>query len=344
MKHYLVSASAIGIAASALATVSSTLVADTYIVKDGAGASAKFYAVLDIYAKGNHLGDVMGGILGVTGHSVVFATSSAQGVTRDAASGKITGGSITSDIFVQSGGSSWLPTNTDGKAWDSFIANGNRRQGDSITNRAGVVKNLGDAANWSAASGFNQMGVANSNFINNGETSGWFTAFGNNPYLAGTPQAPVASENPWARVSLYNSYWNAAYPTLNRSDLTSKGTLVNGAASASAAAAARIDPTSTDIVAGLTGVGGTSLDFHSMIGRFAIDLTGKTYADVITMNVQFNLTGRTGTGNEAGTTFSGAVASTAQYKVSQFFAFAVPAPGAGVLLAAAGLIGRRRKA
>jgi len=42
MKNYLVAASAIGIAASAFATVSSTLVADTYIVKEGSGASAKF--------------------------------------------------------------------------------------------------------------------------------------------------------------------------------------------------------------------------------------------------------------------------------------------------------------
>jgi len=338
----LTAVTAVAFASSAFATVSSTLVADTYIVKDGAGAAAKFYAVLDIYAKGNHLGDVMGGILGASGHDVVFATSSAQGVTRDATSGKVTGGTITSDIFVQSGGSGWHPTNTDGKAWDSFIANGNRRQGDSITNRAGAVKNLGEAASWTAASGFSQMGVANSNFINNGSTSGWFTAFGNNPYLSGT--APAAFENPWARVSLYNSAWNSAYADLNRSDLLSKGQLVNGAASASAAAASRIDPTSTDIVAGKAGVGGVSLDFHSMIGRFAIDLTGKTYADVITMNVQFNMTGRNGTGNESGTTFSGTSTSTPQYKVSQFFAFAVPSPSVGAMVALAGFLRRRRRA
>jgi hypothetical protein len=85
MKNYLVAASAIGIAASAFATVSSTLVADTYIVKEGSGASAKFYSVLDIYAKGNAVGDAMGAsVLGVGTHGVVFATSSATGVTRDA--------------------------------------------------------------------------------------------------------------------------------------------------------------------------------------------------------------------------------------------------------------------
>ena len=100
MKHYLVAASAVGIAASAFATVSSTLVADRYIVKDGAGASAKFYSVLDIYVQGNHLGDIFSsvtGLNGTAGHDVVFATSQAQGVTRDATTGKVNGGTITSE-------------------------------------------------------------------------------------------------------------------------------------------------------------------------------------------------------------------------------------------------------
>ena len=122
------------LASTALATVSSTLVADTYVVRDG----ARFYAVLDVYAKGNNNGDVMSGILGVNGHQVVFATSQAQGVTRDA-DGRVTGGNVTGDIFAQGDGSSWLPTNAGGKAWDSFIANGNRIQGASVTNRFGEV-------------------------------------------------------------------------------------------------------------------------------------------------------------------------------------------------------------
>ena len=79
-----------------------------------------------------------------------------------------------------------------------------------------------------------------------------------------------------------------------------------------------------------------------MIGRFAIDVTGKSAAEVITMNAQFNMVGKNGTAAEAGTTFTGAV--TAAYKVSNFFAFAVPTPGAAALLGAAGLLGRRRKA
>ena len=324
MKNYLVAASAIGIAASAFATVSSTLVADTYIVKEGSGASAKFYSVLDIYAKGNNVGDLMGGsVLGAGTHGVVFATSSATGVTRDA-SGKVTAGAVTGDIFVQSGGSGWLPTNNDGKSWDSFIAMGNRGQGNDakVTNRAATLKDQGLAANTTGASGFSQMSVAGSNFIDSGTTGGWYSAFGGNGY-----STAGASENPFARM---DAYQNAAFTDLPKTGmLNSKGALQSGAATAGAAA-----------IGG--GAAGTSLDFHWMIGRFAIDVTGKSAAEVITMNAQFNMVGKNGSAAEAGTTFTGA--TTAAYKVSNFFAFQVPAPGAATLLGAAGLLGRRRKA
>jgi hypothetical protein len=79
-----------------------------------------------------------------------------------------------------------------------------------------------------------------------------------------------------------------------------------------------------------------------MIGRFAIDVTGKSAAERITINAQFNMVGKNGTAAETGTTFTGA--TTATYKASNFFAFQVPAPGAATLLGAAGLLGRRRKA
>jgi len=326
MKNYLVAASAIGIAASAFATVSTTLVADTYVVTDG----AKMYSVLDIYAKGNNAGDLMGGsVLGAGTHGVVFATSQATGVTRDAA-GKVTAGAVTGDIFVHSGGSGWLPTNTDGKGWDSFIAAGNRGQGTAakVTNRAATVKDQGLAANMTAASGFSQMSVANSSFIDSGTLGGWYSAFGGNGY-----STAGASENPFARLNAYNADQATLYPDLVRTGYqTSKGALQNGAATASAATIG-------------SGAAGTSLDFCWMIGRFAIDVTDKSASEVITMNAQFNMVGKNGTAAEAGTTFTGA--STASYKVSNFFAFqisAVPTPGAVTLLGAAGLLGRRRKA
>ena len=171
---------------------------------------------------------------------------------------------------------------------------------------------------------FSQMSVAGSSFIDSGTTSGWYSAFGGNGY-----STAGASENPFARVNLYNDSTAANYADLVRTGLTaSKGAMQNGATTAGAAT-----------IGG--GAAGTSLDFHWMIGRFAIDVTGKSAAEVITMNAQFNMVGKNGTAAEAGTTFSGAI--TAAYKVSNFFAFAVPAPGAAALLGAAGLLARRRR-
>jgi hypothetical protein len=322
MKHYLVAASAIGIAASAFATVETKLYADTYIVKDGEGASARFYSVLDIYAKGNHLGDTIGcSVLGLSNHSVIFKTSQAT-----------TG----ADIFVHGGsaGNGWLPTDSAAKSWDSFIGVGNRSQGANakVTNRAGTLIDQGVAGNWTGASNFSQMAVAGSNYIDEGTASGWYSSKGGSAY-----SSAAASENPWARVSLYNSNWNSVYTDLYRGAdvLFTKGQMQTGRTTAAGAAV-------------LAGAAGASLDFHWMIGRFAIEVTGKSDTEVITMQAQFNMVGKNGSGtnNETGTTFSGALTTgtNPQYKVSNHFTFAVPTPGAGALLAAAGLIGRRRKA
>ena len=332
----LSAATTVVLASNVFANVSSTLVADSYRVTDG----GKTYAILDIYVKGNHLGDtvsMIGGLNNSTNpslaHHVVFATSQAQGVTRDA-SGKITAtsGSITSDIFVQAGGSSWNATYGGSEAWDSFVALGNRKQNASATNRAGSNINM-SSGTWTPATDFTQMNVANSNFINNSGGSGWLNSLGSNPYLSGT--APSAAENPFARVSLYNSTWNSTYATLDRAGLlASKGGLFNGNATAAGATTATA-----------TGAAGTSLEFHWMVGRFAIEVTGERVGQAITMQAQFNMVGKNGTSNEAGSTFTGA--STTSYKVSQFFAFntaAVPTPGAIALLSVAGLMGRRRKA
>jgi hypothetical protein len=286
--------------------------------------------------KGNHVGDVMSsvtGLNGTAGHEVIFATSKATGVTRDAATGKVNGGSVTGDIFVQAGGSSWNPTYGGAEAWDSFIASGNRKQNAKVTNRAGTLIDFKQST-WGTSTTFGggQMNTANSSFIESGGGSGWLNTLGANPY-----STSGAAENPFARVSLYNSTWNGTYADLSRDGvLTSKGSMFNGAATASAAEAATA-----------SGGLGTSLDFHWMVGRFAIEVTGmKRYGEAgyeaITMQAQFNIVGRNGTGNETGSIVTGA--STASLKVSQFFNFAVPTPGAAALLGMAGLMGRRRKA
>jgi hypothetical protein len=74
-----------------------------------------------------------------------------------------------------------------------------------------------------------------------------------------------------------------------------------------------------------------------MVGRFAIEVTGKSDTEVITMQAQFNMVGKNGSGtnNETGTTFSGALATgtNPQYKVSNHFTFASspPPPATGLV-------------
>jgi hypothetical protein len=318
----LTAVTAVALASSAFATVEAKLYADTYIVKDGSGASARFYSVLDIYAKGSHLADTIGAtVLGLSSHAVIFKTSLAT-----------TG----ADIFVHGGsaGNGWLPTDSAAKSWDSFIAGGNRSQGANakVTNRAGTLIDHGVAGNWTAASSFSQMGVAGSNYIDEGTASGWYSSKGGNAY-----SSAAASENPFARISLYNSAWNSAYADLYRGAdvLYTKGQMQTGRTTAAGAAV-------------LAGAAGASLDFHWMVGRFAIEVTGKSASEVITMQAQFNMVGKNGSGtnNETGTTYSGALTTgtNPQYKVSNHFTFAVPSPSVGAMIALAGFLSRRRKA
>ena len=332
MRNSLTIASTLAIASGAFATVETKLYADTYIVVadatfpdsstfDGTRTSTRVFSILDIYAKGNHLGDTIGAsVLGLSTHATIFKTSQA---------------SSGADIFVHdrgadaNNGNGWLPTESGAARWDSFIAAGNRAQGANatVTNRAGSLVNYGVAGNWTGASSFTQMNVAGSNFINDGTSSGWYSSKGGNAY-----SSAGASENPFARVSLYNSNWNATYGDLYRGAdvLFTKGQMQTGRTTAAGAAV-------------LAGAAGASLDFHWMIGRFTIDITDRL-GETITMQAQFNMVGKNGSGtnNETGTTFSGAVSSTAAYMVSNHFTFAVPTPGAITLLGLAGLMGRRR--
>jgi hypothetical protein len=337
MRNSLTIASTLAIASGAFATVENKLYADTYIVVadatfpdnstfDGTRTSTRVFSILDIYAKGNHLGDLMGAsVLGLSTHATIFKTSQA---------------SSGADIFVHdrgadaNNGNGWLPTDSGAARWDSFIAAGNRAQGAKVTNRAGTLVDYGVAGNWTGASDFTQMSVAGSNFINEGTSSGWYSSKGGNGY-----SSAAASENPFARVSLYNSNWNTTYGDLYRGAdvLFTKGQMQTGRTTAAGAAV-------------LAGAAGASLDFHWMIGRFAIDITERA-GQTITMQAQFNMVGKNGSGtnNETGTTFSGALTTGTNpaYKVSNHFTFAsaaIPAPGAATLLALAGLMGRRRRA
>lgn len=287
----------------ASATVEPQLYADSYTVTDG----ARTYSVLDIYLKASHLGDCVGGsVLGLSTHAVIFKTSKAG---------------VGQDIFVHGGsaGNGWLPVDRAAKSWDSFIALGNRSQGAKVTNRGGALVDFGVAGNWTGASSFSQMNVAGSNFIDEGTGSGWFSAKGGNPY-----SSAGFSENPFARVSLYNSHWNSTYSDLYRGDdvLLTKGQMQTGRSTAAGSPV-------------LSGAPGASLDFHWMVGRFAIDVTERV-GETITMQAQFNVVGKNSSSSiESGTSFSGMLSgnipgytpttSYSAYRVSKHFTFVATA-------------------
>ena len=141
----------------AMATVTpTTLFGDSYIVKEGAGASARFYSVLDVYIKGNNAADIISSTFGVSAYTSAFTMN--QG-----------------DAFVQTNGSTnsaWQPSaGTTG--WDSFLTTGNRNQA-SAASSIGLLLDT----NWSAGNGSAISGTAGG--------PGWYPSVGastsTNPY------------------------------------------------------------------------------------------------------------------------------------------------------------------
>ena len=156
MRNSLTIASTLAIASGAFATVETKLYADTYIVKDGSGASARFYSVLDVYIKGSNAADIISSTFGVTAYTSAFTMN--QG-----------------DAFVQTNGSTnsaWQPSaGTTG--WDSFLTTGNRDQA-SAASTIGLLLDT----NWSAGNGSAISGTAGG--------PGWYPSVGasttTNPY------------------------------------------------------------------------------------------------------------------------------------------------------------------
>jgi hypothetical protein len=157
MHHSLTIASTLAIASAALGTVTpTTLFGDSYIVKEGAGASARFYSVLDVYIKGNNAADIISSTFGVSAYTSAFTMN--QG-----------------DAFVQTNGSTnsaWQPSA--GQAgWDSFLTTGNRDQASAAS-----TLNLLLDTNWSAGNGSAISGT--------GGGPGWYPGIGastsTNPY------------------------------------------------------------------------------------------------------------------------------------------------------------------
>jgi hypothetical protein len=151
------SLSAMAVSTSAFATVTpGTLFGDSYIVKEGAGASARFYSVLDVYIKGNNAADIISSTFGVTAYTSAFTMN--QG-----------------DAFVQTNGglnSAWQPSASQA-GWDSFLTCGNRDQASAAS-----TLNLLLDTNWAAGNGSAISGTAGG--------PGWYPGVGastsTNPY------------------------------------------------------------------------------------------------------------------------------------------------------------------
>jgi hypothetical protein len=160
------SLSAMAISASAFATVTpGTVFGDSYIVKEGAGATAKFYSVLDVYIKGNNAADIISSTFGVSAYTSAFTMN--QG-----------------DAFVQTNGglnSAWQPS-AGQTGWDSFLTTGNRDQASAAS-----TLNLLLDTNWAAGTGSSINGASGTG------GPGWYPGVG-----------ASTSTNPYARIGFYN--------------------------------------------------------------------------------------------------------------------------------------------
>ena len=128
------------LSASAFATVTpGTLFGDSYIVKDGAGASAKFYSVMDVYIKCSSSADIISSTFGVTAYQSAYTQNQGKAFMQSA---------------NQAVAASWLPVNDDGKGWDSYVTTGCRVQGSNnslASGQAGFL-NLQLDTNWASSS------------------------------------------------------------------------------------------------------------------------------------------------------------------------------------------------
>ena len=155
------------LSASAFATVTpSTVYGDAYIVKDGSGASARFYSVLDVYIKGSSSADIISSTFGVAAYTSAYTMN--QG-----------------DAFVQSPSSgnnnSWLPA-AGTTAWDSFVTCGNRDQASAST-----ALGMQLDTNWGAGTGSSINSAAGTG------GAGWYPSVG-----------ASTTTNPYAKVGNYN--------------------------------------------------------------------------------------------------------------------------------------------
>jgi len=157
-------------AASAFATVTpGTLYGDSYIVKEGAGASAKFYSVMDVYIGGNNTSDIGSSTFGVTLYKSSYVMNQGDAWQHN---------------NISTGQDAWKPVNANDNGWDSFVTTGGRSQNITSGTYNGETRAL-DLSN-SMALDTNWAGTSNSGHIDgvNGG-AGWYPGIGANPATTG---------------------------------------------------------------------------------------------------------------------------------------------------------------
>ena len=162
------------LSASAFATVTpGTLFGDSYIVKDGSGASAKFYSVMDVYIRCSSSADIISSTFGVTAYQSAYTQNQGKSFMQSA---------------NQAVAASWLPVNDDGKIWDSYVTTGCRVQGSNTSLASGQAGflNLQLDTNWASSSNGGRIdGSAGG--------AGWYPAIG-----------ASTSTNPYAKAGQYS--------------------------------------------------------------------------------------------------------------------------------------------
>jgi len=170
---FAAAAATVVLSASAFATVTpGTLFGDSYIVKDGEGASAKFYSVMDVYIKCSSSADIISSTFGVTAYPSVYTQNQGKSFMQSA---------------NQAVAASWVPVNNDGKGWDSFVTTGCRVQGSDTSLASGQAGFLGLQldTNWASTSTGGRIdGSAGG--------AGWYPSIG-----------ASTSTNPYAKAGQY---------------------------------------------------------------------------------------------------------------------------------------------
>jgi hypothetical protein len=205
MRHALpIVTAALCITGASFATISSTLAADSYTFTE----NGTTYSAMDVYVVCGAPTDILSSVFGVNAFNTAFSATKS---------------------FVHTGGSSWAPTNDDGRQADSFVTAGARNQGSDLTlagGKAGFVKLSGDT-NFT---NFTTAGAGSIEAAAGSQGAGWYPTIGastsTNPYAkasygtAGSvakATGSIAGNNVNAGQSLEN-YWMVGHFVIEASN------------------------------------------------------------------------------------------------------------------------------